>query len=438
MKKSFMPQFKTLEELEAHQLEGLKWTVKHAYDNSVFYRDKFEKAGVNPDRIKTLSDIQYLPFTTTSDLQEGYPFPLRAVPFEKIVRIHASSGTTGKRKILCYTEKDIDDWANMFARCFEMAELTTEDRVQIAVGYGLWTAGVGFQLGCERFGAMAVPVGPANTEIHCQMLVDLQSTVFCSTASMALLMAEEIERRGLKDKINLKKVILGAERHSSTMRRRIKESTGAEHIFDIPGLTELYGPGTGLDCPLHEGIHYWADYYILEILNPESLEPVKPGEVGEMVVTTLKKEGSPLIRYRTRDLTRIIPDQCPCGNILPRHDRIMGRSDDMFIFRAVNIYPSQIDHVLSGFEEIGSEYQVHLYHGDDGRDRMLIKVERAIGVSVTEDSHIAKKISKEIRKQILVRSDVEIVDYGALPRTARKSKRVFDHRTDLFSESGEE
>ncbi len=435
MKKSFMPHFKNMRELEAHQLEGLKWTVKHVYENSPFYRERFDEAGVNPGMIRTLSDIRYLPFTTASDLQEGYPFPLRAVPFEKIVRIHASSGTTGKRKILCYTDRDIDDWANMFARCYEMAELTAQDRVQIAVGYGLWTAGVGFQLGCERFGAMAVPVGPANTEIHCQMLVDLQSTVFCSTASMALLMAEEIERRGLRDRISLKKIILGAERHSSTMRRRIKESTGAEHVFDIPGLTELYGPGTGLDCPLHQGIHYWADYYILEILNPETLEPVEAGQVGEMVVTTLKKEGSPLIRYRTRDLTRLIPEACPCGNILPRHDRIMGRSDDMFIFRAVNIYPSQIDHVLSGFEEIGSEYQVHLYHADDGRDRMLIKVERASGVSIAADSDVARRISKEIRKQILVRSEVEIVDYGTLPRTARKSKRVFDHRTDLYAES---
>ncbi len=436
MGKSFMPRFESLDELKAFQLEGLKWTVNHAYQNSAFYRKRFNDAKVKPDKIKSLADIKYLPFTTASDLQEGYPFPLRSVPFDQIVRIHASSGTTGKRKILCYTAKDIDDWANMFARCFEMAELNKEDRVQIAVGYGLWTAGVGFQLGCERFGAMAVPVGPGNTEIHLQMLIDLQSTVFCSTASMALLMAEEIERRGIKDKISLKKVILGAERHSERMRRRIKESTGAEHVFDIPGLTELYGPGTGLDCSLHQGIHYWADFYILEILDPETLEPVPDGEVGEMVVTTLKKEGSPLIRYRTRDLTRLIPEPCPCGNILPKHDRIMGRSDDMFIFRAVNIYPSQIDHVLSGFEEIGSEYQVHLYHTEDGRDRMIIKVERASGLSVARDGEIAQMISREIRKQILVRGEVEIVDYGTLPRTARKSKRVFDHRTDLFSEEG--
>ncbi|SFM82061.1 phenylacetate-CoA ligase [Thermodesulforhabdus norvegica] len=428
MPASFMPTFTTQEELEAIQLKGLKWTVQHAYYNSPFYRRRFDEHGVKPEDIKSLDDLKRLPFTTADDLQAGYPFPLRAVPFEKIVRIHASSGTTGKRKIMCYTQKDIDDWALMFARCFEMAGLTREDRVQIAVGYGLWTAGVGFQLGCERFGAMAVPVGPSSSEIHCQMLVDLQTTVFCSTASMALLIAEEIERRGIRDKIALKKIIFGAERHSRRMRQRIQELTGAEHLFDIPGMTELYGPGTGLECMAHQGIHYWADFYILEILDPETLEPVPPGEIGEMVVTTLRKEGAPLIRYRTRDLTRLIPEPCPCGNPLPRHDHLLGRSDDMFIFRAVNIYPGQIDYVLSQIPGIGSEYQVHLYHREDGRDVMVIKVERAMGAGPEGDAELAEKIAQAIRRHILVRASVEIVDYGTLPRTDRKSKRVFDHR----------
>ncbi|MBC7360204.1 phenylacetate-CoA ligase [Desulfacinum infernum DSM 9756] len=428
MSVSFMPVRSSLEDLESLQLQGLQWTVSHAYHHSPFYRQRLDAAGVTPEKIRSLDDLRRLPFTTADDLQAGYPFPLRAVPFEKIVRIHASSGTTGKRKVLCYTQKDIDDWAMMFARCFEMAGLTREDRVQIAVGYGLWTAGVGFQLGCERFGAMAVPVGPANTEIHCQMLVDMQSTVFCATASMALLMAEEIERRGLRDKIALKKIIFGAERHSRRMRQRIQDITGAEHIFDIPGLTELYGPGTGLECTAHQGIHYWADYYILEILNPETLEPVAPGELGEMVVTTLRKEAAPLIRYRTRDLTRLLPEPCPCGNPLPRHDHLLGRSDDMFIFRAVNIYPGQIDHVLSQMPGVGSEYQVHLHHREDGRDMMIIRVERARGRSPEGDDELKERIATEIRRQILVRANVDVVDYGSLPRTERKSKRVFDHR----------
>ncbi len=428
MTKSFMPEHLSQEQLQAMQLDGLKWTVRHAYDHSPYYRQLFERAGVTPESIRSLDDLRRLPFTTADDLRDGYPFPLRAVPLEEIVRIHASSGTTGKRKVLSYTQKDIDDWADMFARCFEMAGLTPRDRVQIAVGYGLWTAGVGFQLGCERFGAMAVPVGPGNTEMHCQMLLDLQSTVFCSTASMALLIAEEIERRGIRHRIALRRIIFGAERHSRRMRARIRELTGAEHLFDIPGLTELYGPGTGLECTAHQGIHYWADYYILEILDPETLEPVAPGEMGEMVVTTLRKEAAPLIRYRTRDLSRLLPEPCSCGNPLPRHDHIMGRSDDMFIFRAVNIYPSQIDDVLSHIRGIGSEYQVHLHHREDGRDIMIIRVERGQGMQSGQDPDLRRAIGTEVRRRIMVRGDVEIVDYGTLPRTERKSKRVFDHR----------
>jgi phenylacetate-CoA ligase len=429
MPRTFMPASASVEALEAAQLQGLQWTVDHAYHGSEFYRSRLEQAGVKPDQIRTLDDLRRLPFTTAHDLQAGYPFPLRSVPYEQIVRIHASSGTTGKRKVLSYTRKDLDDWGDMFARCYELAQLTREDRVQIAVGYGLWTAGVGFQLGCERFGALAIPVGPANTEIHCQMLVDMQSTVFCATASMALLIAEEIENRGLRNEIALKKFIFGAERHSERMRRRIREITGVEEMFDIPGLTELYGPGTGLECTAHRGIHYWADYYVLEILDPETLEPVSPGEIGEMVVTTLRKEAAPLIRYRTRDLTRLIPEPCPCGNLLPRHDHLLGRSDDMFIFRAVNIYPGQIDHVLSHVPRVGSEYQVHLFRRDDGREVMLIKVERTCDDSPDADRELTDLVAAEIRKQILVRAQVEVVDYGALPRTDRKSKRVFDHRT---------
>lgn len=425
---SFMPVLASSEELAALQLQGLQWTVAHAYHNSPFYRERLDGAGVHPDQVRSLDDLRRLPCLSAQDLQDDYPFPLRSVPFERICRIHASSGTTGKRKVLAYTRKDLDDWANMFARCYEMAGLSLLDRVQIAVGYGLWTAGVGFQAGCERFGAMAVPVGPANTEIHCQMLVDMQSTVFCSTASMALLIAEEIERRGIQKQLALKKMIFGAERHSLRMRQRVREITGVDELFDIPGLTELYGPGSGLECSAHLGIHYWADYYILEILDPDTLEPMPPGEPGEMVVTTLRKEAAPLIRYRTRDLTRLIPEPCPCGNLLPRHDHLLGRSDDMFIFRAVNIYPSQIDHILSQLPQVGSEYQVHLYHREDGRDMMLLKVERIGGESPDADRQLADLISSEIRSKILVRPQVELVDYGSLPRTERKSKRVFDQR----------
>jgi phenylacetate-CoA ligase len=208
----------------------------------------------------------------------------------------------------------------------------------------------------------------------------------------------------------------------------MKELLGVEHVFDIPGLTELYGPGTGLDCIYHEGIHYWADYYILELLDPETLQPVPPGETGEMVVTTLRKEGAPLVRYRTRDLTKLIPKRCSCGSILPMHDRLLGRSDDMFIFRAVNIYPGQIDHILSNTKGVGSEYQIHLDRKEDGKDYMTVKVERAERGNSEGDPVLSSTIEEEIKKQVLVSSKVEIFDYGTLPRSERKSKRVFDHR----------
>lgn len=424
---SFLPRFSDQQSIFDHQLEGLKWTVAHCHANSSFYRQRLGQAGVLPQDIRSLDDLRRLPMTTADDLKDGYPFPLLAVPPEQVVRIHASSGTTGKRKILSYSRKDVDDWADMMARCFEMAGLTTKDRVQIAVGYGVWTAGVGFQLGCERFGALALPVGPGNLELQCQFLEDFGTTVLCSTSSMALLLSEEIRRRGLSDRIKLNRVIYGSERTSESMRSTIRKSLGAE-IFDIPGMTELYGPGTGLECCAHSGIHYWADYFILEILDPETLEPVEPGEMGEMVVTTLRKEAAPLIRYRTRDMTRLIPGLCDCGCTLPRHDRLLGRTDDMIKFRAVNIYPGQIDHVLSGFPEIGSEYRILLEHREDGRDYMKIQVERRDGASSDNDQGISGSIKKAVKSQILVSADIQIMEYGILPRTERKSKRVIDKR----------
>jgi phenylacetate-CoA ligase len=277
---------------------------------------------------------------------------------------------------------------------------------------------------------MALPVGPGNIDMQCQFLVDLQSTVMCCTASMGLLMAEEVNRRNLKDKIALKKMIFGSERSSDAMRARIKDLLGLEDMFDIPGMTELYGPGTGLDCFKHEGIHYWADYYILEILDPETLEPVSPGEIGEMVVTTLCKEAAPLIRYRTRDLTRLIEKPCSCGNILPMHDRIQGRSDDMIIFRGVNIYPGQIDEVLSPISDAGCEYQVHLIRKDDGKDYMTIWLECCDGLDPSQKPELGLKVQAEIKKKIMVSCEVDIVDDCSLPRSERKSKRFFDNRPE--------
>jgi phenylacetate-CoA ligase len=436
LKRTFMPSISTEEELKTLQLEGLKWTVNHAYNGSDVYRKRFDEAGASPNDIQTLDDLRRLPFSSNKDLQEGYPFPLVCVPMKDVVRIHASSGTTGKRKVLCYTQKDIEVWTNFFARCYEIAGLTEDDKIQISSGYGVWTAGVSFQAAAEAFGAMAIPIGPGNIEMQLQFLEDFQTTVMTSTASMALLLAEEIHSKGLREKLKLKKMIFGSERASEAMRSRIMELTGVEDIFDISGMTELYGPGAGLDCPHHTGIHYWADIYILEILDPETLEPVPEGEIGEMVVTTLQKEGVPLVRYRTRDLTRLIPGRCPCGSIFPRHDRFLGRSDDMIVFRGVNTYPGHIDQILSNISgsplecgEIGCEYKIILDRTDDGRESFQLFVERGMGTEAKNDAELERIIKDRIKKEILVTVNVKIVEHGELPRTAvGKLKRVEDNR----------
>lgn len=422
----FLPSL-SAEEIADRQLAGLRWTVGHALAGSSFYQSHLRAAGVaGAGDIRSLDDLARLPLTTVDHLRQGYPLPFLAVAEEQVVRIHASSGTTGKRKILAYTQGDVDTWKHMMARCFELAGLTTRDRVQICVGYGLWTAGAGFQLGCEHFGAMALPVGPGLLDIQLQMLTDLNATTLCSTASMALLMAEEVEKRGLASQVALQRCIFGAEAHSPKMRQHFEELLGLEHSFDIIGMTELYGPGTGLDCQLHTGIHYWADLYILEILDPETLQPVAPGEVGEMVVTSLRKEAAPLIRYRTRDLTRLIPGDCPCGLTLPRQDRILGRSDDMFIIRGVNIYPGQIAAVLGKFPEVSSEYQIRLTRSG-GKDFMDVAIERRPGGEEGQD-RLASAIAERLHKELLVRAGVHLVAPGELPRTFAKSKRVVDER----------
>jgi phenylacetate-CoA ligase len=425
----FPPKYGSPADLPSLQRNGLQWTVSHAFRNSPFYRGRMEAAGLRPEDIRSMDDLSRLPFTTAEDLRDGYPFPLLSVDPREIVRVHSSSGTTGKRKILCYTQKDIDDWLCMFARCYEMAGLSREDRVQICVGYGLWTAGAGFQLGAEKFGAMAIPSGPGNLDLQCTFLLDLRTTVICCTASMGLLLAEEVHARGIRDRLSLRKVILGAERVSDAMIATIKDLLGVREVYDIPGLTEVYGPGTGLSCRHESGIHYWADYYILELIDPDTMEPVAPGEVGEMVYTTLGKEAAPLIRYRSRDLTRFIDGECPCGCILPRHDRILGRSDDMIVFRGVNIYPGQVDEVLSRVGGAGSEYQLHFERREDGKDHMILKVERAGTPGEAAEGAMAREVASVIKRNLMVSCQVEILPYGSLPRSERKTRRVFDSRS---------
>lgn len=424
----FLPHLEP-EALAAHQLEGLRFTVNQAMHNPA-YAARLNSSGVaSGSDVHSLEDLRRLPFTTVEDLRDGYPLPLLCVPERDIVRVHASSGTTGKRKILAYTAKDLETYSLQMARCYEMAGLTPEDRIQVAVGYGLWTAGAGFQLGSERFGAFTVPVGPGNLDMQLQLLEDLRVTCLGCTASMALLLAEEVERHGLRDRLCLKKIIFGSEPHSLKMRKNFCEKLGLEAAFDIAGMTEMYGPGTGLSCEQGQGIHYWADLFIFEIVDPHTLEPMPDGEVGELVVTSLCKEAVPLVRYRTHDLTRLIPEPCACGRMIPRHGHIRGRSDDMIIYRGVNIYPGQLAAVLHDFPDTGGEYHVELNRAD-GVDIMHMKVERAPSASSDNDASLARSVGMELHKRVMARITVDVVDHGALPRAFGKSKRVTDNRFD--------
>ena len=386
------------------------------------YAKKF--AGIDIDAINTPEDFARLPFTDKSDLRATYPLGPIAVPTSEVVRIHSSSGTTGTPVVIPYTQKDVDDWATQFARCYEYAGVTKEDRVQITPGYGLWTAGIGFQAGCEKLGAMAVPMGPGNTEKQIQMMIDFETTVLCATSSYALLLGEEIEKRGLRDKIKLKKGIIGSERWSDKMRQRIEDLLGIE-LYDIYGLTEIYGPGIGISCQESDAMHVWSDFLYLEIIDPKTGELVPDGEPGEIVLTTLQKEGAPLIRFRTHDLSRIVPGECPCGhNEHPRIGHIMGRSDDMMKIHGVNVFPKQIEEVLELFPQLSSEYQIRLSHLE-GRDTMRIYVE----TDGTQDFlALAGQIAAEVKSHIGFTPLVKVVENGLLPRSTKKSKRVIDER----------
>ena len=422
----FIPQL-TNEEIHRKQLDGLRYTVRQAW-NSPQYRAKLEACGVKPDDITSLDDLRRLPTCDVEDLRDGYPLPLLCVPPRDVERIHASSGTTGKRKILAYTKKDIEIFSLQIARCYELAGFTPEDRMQLAVGYGLWTAGVGFQAGSERLGMLTVPVGPGNLEMHLQLLQDLGATGFTATASMALLLAEEVERAGLRDKIKLKRMVCGSETRSEKMRLAIESKLGLEGCYDIGGMTEMYGPGTAIDCDAHEGLHYWADLFIIEVLDPATMQPVAEGEVGEMVVTSLCKEAAPLLRYRTHDLSRLLPGTCSCGLSMPRHDRILGRSDDMIIYRGVNIYPGQLMEVIGQFAELGGEYQVELTRDERSLDHLALTVERGQEQTAGNDDALARELENRLHKAIMARVEVSVADYASLPRTFSKSKRVIDKR----------
>ena len=409
-------------EMQPQQLEVIKSQLSGLKQRSPFYAKRFD--GIDLAAVQSQQDFEKLPFTEKADLREAYPLGIAAVPPEEIVRIHSSSGTTGTPAIIPYTKKDIEDWAIQFARCYEYAGVTSDDRIQITPDYGLWTAGIGFQAGAELLGAMAIPMGPGNTEKQLQFMVDMEATVLTATASYALLLAEEIEKRGLRDKIKLTKLITGSERAGEKIRKRIIDSLGVEY-YDIYGLTEVYGPGIGINCRYGHGMHLWSDYVYVEIIDPDTGEVLPDGEEGEIVLTTLQKEGAPLIRFRTHDLSRIIPGECACGhNEHPRIDTLTGRSDDMMKIHGVNVFPAQIEEVLPEVPELSSEYQIRISHLD-GRDTMRIYVEASGSVDWAKAS---KEVALRAKSKIGFTPLVKIVELGFLPRSEKKTKRVYDER----------
>ena len=410
-------------QLNDRQIQLIDAQIKRMQKTDNYYGNMYKDLGIKG--ISSQEEFETLPFSSKADLRNAYPLGIQAVPDEEVVRIHSSSGTTGKPVIIPYTKKDVDDWATMFARCYETAGITNKDRIQITPGYGLWTAGIGFQAGCEKLGAMAVPMGPGNTDKQLQMMMDLETTVITATSSYALLLAEEINKRDLKKKIHLKKGVIGSERWSEKMRNYIRENLGIE-LYDIYGLTEIYGPGIGINCSEQSCMHYWDDYLYIEIIDPKTGKPVPDGEEGEIVITTLVKEGAPLIRFRTHDISRIIPGQCNCGRTYPRLDIIKGRSDDMFKVHGVNMFPSQVEELLGLVDGVSSEYNINIAHDEEkNKDIILVTVEAEGRVNFEKTGGIIRNLFKS---RIGVTPKITVVPIGTLPRSEKKAKRVIDHR----------
>ena len=426
------------EELEELQLRRLKSVAEKVYRNVPFYHRKFQEAGVAPEDIKSLADISRLPTTRKQDLRDNYPFGLFAVPREEVVRVHASSGTTGKPTVVGYTAKDIETWSDLMARDFVMVGVEKKDIFQNAVNYGFFTGGLGVHYGIERMGAMAVPSGVGNTERQLEIMMDFGVTVLHCTPSYALYLAETAKARGVVDKLNLRIGCFGAEPWSDESRRELEEALNIK-AYDSYGLSEMMGPGVAFECQEQDGLHIWEDHFLIEILD-KSEQPCAPGEPGELVITSLTKEAMPLIRYHTGDVTYIMEESCPCGRTSRKLHRFLGRADDMLIVRGINVFPSQIEDVLVSIPEIGSYFQVIVDRKKHGLDEISIQVElkdEAFTGELEDLGRIRKKVEEKLKSVLNVRSRIELVEKGSIPRTAGKSKKVVDRR-DVYSKDEKE
>ena len=420
----------TRAQIEALQLERLQATVQHCM-NSPFYRKRFEEAGLKPEDIKTLDDISRIPFTTKQDLRDTYPFGMASVPLRECTRLHSSSGTTGTPTVILHTQKDLEEWAAQVARNLWMVGLRPDDVFQNSSGYGMFTGGLGFQYGAERLGMLTIPAAAGNSIRQIKFITDFGTTALHAVPSYVTRLYEVMQSMGVDPRrdTKLKVLAIGAEPHSEEQRRRIEEMMGVK-AYNSFGMSEMCGPGVGFECQEQNGLHFWEDYYIVEIVDPETLEPVPDGEVGELVLTSLCREAMPLLRYRTRDLTRVLGRTCPCGRNHVRIDRMRGRSDDMMVLRGVNIFPIQIEKILMTFPELASNYLITLTTDEDN-DNMTVEVE--LEELFTDDyrrlQNLTNRIQRALKDEILLTPHVKLLPKGSLPVSEGKAVRVVDKRT---------
>ena len=416
-------------EIEALQLQRLQQTVAHCMQ-SPFYKKRFEEIGLKPEAIQSLQDLRKIPFTTKQDLRDTYPFGMASVPLRECVRLHSSSGTTGTPTVILHTQRDLDEWANQVARNLWMVGLRPDDVFQNSSGYGMFTGGLGFQYGAERLGMLTIPAAAGNSLRQIKFMTDFGTTAVHAVPSYVTRLREVMDSVGVDPRrdTKLRVLAIGAEPHSEEQRRRIEEMMGVK-AYNSFGMSEMCGPGVGFECPEQNGLHFWEDYYIVEIVDPETLEPVPDGEVGELVLTTLCREAMPLLHYRTRDLTRVLGRSCPCGRNHVRLDRMRGRSDDMMVLRGVNIFPIQIEKILMQFPELANNYLITLTTDDDN-DNMLVEVE--LEELFTDDYQrlqaLQKRIQRALKDEILLTPHVKLVPKNTLPVSDGKAVRVIDKR----------
>ena len=428
----FNPELETMdrEQIEKLQLERLKTTVEHCM-HSAFYKQRFKEAGLEPGDIRSLDDIRKIPFTTKQDLRDTYPFGMASVPLSQCVRLHSSSGTTGNPTVILHTQQDLDEWANAVARCLWMVGCRPDDVFQNTSGYGMFTGGLGFQYGAERLGMLTVPAAAGNTRRQLKFFTDFGTTVVHAIPSYATRIYEVMQQEGIDPRrdTKLRTLVIGAEPHSEEQRRRIQDMLGVK-AYNSFGMSEMCGPGVAFECKEQNGMHIWEDYYIVEIVDPKTLEPVPDGEIGELVLTTINREAMPLLRYRTRDLTRIIPGECPCGRHHKRVDRMKGRSDDMIVLRGVNIFPIQVEQVLMRYKELGSNYLITL-KTDEVNDSMTVEVELAQSYTGGHDAQKAliKSITSRLHDEILITPLVMLLQPGSLAQSEGKAVRAKDVRS---------